>query len=356
MRMIEEADLIFGTLEQHPVDSCSPRAGGSMESRNYCAYNQTRECFLGLEIAAANIPHANLKDMIATLALKSGEGLWLEPFRGIPETHLHFPLDLVYLDEACRVIDVVESFPSFRVSPSSPPAASVLALPTHSIYSSQTQPGDQLVLCVAEEMKSRLERFSTSSATSSAAITIQNAALLREAPLWSGGPGLLQLEGRATEQRPGSPQKYEMELIRPGMRIIKPPKNWLERWWSPDPRKAPREPAPGLAAYYWTGGALDPRSIRDISSTGLYLVTEERWYPGTLVLMTLTNTEGGEENSECSISVHSRAVRWGNDGVGFQFVLSNSKSLSRSRNLQQVNGIDKKELDRFLQQLRKDNS
>ena len=78
---------------------------------------------------------------LATLALKSGEGLWMAPFRGIPETDMRVPLDLIYLDEDCRVIDVVESFPTFRVTPSSPRAASVLALPTHSIYSSQTQAG-----------------------------------------------------------------------------------------------------------------------------------------------------------------------------------------------------------------------
>jgi len=63
--------------------------------------------------------------------------------------------------------------------------------------------------------------------------------------------------------------------------------------------------------------APQARNIKDISSTGLYLVTEERWYPGTLVLMTLQRTDLGDETSEKSISVHSRAVRWGNDGLGF---------------------------------------
>jgi uncharacterized membrane protein (UPF0127 family) len=114
-----------------------------MELRKHCAYNRTRECFLGLEIAAADVPFESLKDMMATLALKSGEGLWMTPFRGISESGMRAPLDLIYLDEDCRVIDVVESFPTFRVTPSSPRPASVLALPTHSIYSSQTQPGDQ---------------------------------------------------------------------------------------------------------------------------------------------------------------------------------------------------------------------
>ena len=283
-----------------------------MELRKHCAYNRTRECFLGLEVAASDIPYANLKHLIATLALKSGEGLWLAPFRGIPDTDVRAPLDLVYLDEDCRVIDVVEAFPTFRITPSSPRAASVLALPTHSIYSSQTQAGDQLVLCVAEEMEQRLAQF----AGSSSAAAVQNAVLLREKPLWSGGPGVLQLEERSTKPNPGSQQTHEMSLIQPGMKDVKPPKNWVERWWSPDPRKAPRESAPGLAAYYWTGGVAEAHNVRDISSTGLYLVTEERWYPGTLILMTLQETGSGPECAERAIAVHSRAVRWGEDGVG----------------------------------------
>ena len=99
-----------------------------MELQRLCAYNQTRECFLGLEVAAADLSFAALKDLLGKLALKSGEGLWMSPFRGIPDTNMRGPLDLIYLDEDCRVIEVVESFPTFHVTPSSPHAASVLAL------------------------------------------------------------------------------------------------------------------------------------------------------------------------------------------------------------------------------------
>jgi uncharacterized membrane protein (UPF0127 family) len=63
---------------------------------------------------------------------------------------------LVYLNEDNRVLHVVESFPTFRISPLITQASSVLELPTHTIYSSQTQPGDQLVICVAEDMEHRL--------------------------------------------------------------------------------------------------------------------------------------------------------------------------------------------------------
>jgi len=69
---------------------------------------------------------------------------------------LFFPLDLIYLDENCRVIHLVEYFPSFRIGPLKTQAESVLELPTHTIYSSHTQAGDQLVICVAEDMQQRL--------------------------------------------------------------------------------------------------------------------------------------------------------------------------------------------------------
>jgi hypothetical protein len=388
MRRTEQLELLTGTLDQDPAARNLSKVGGTMELRKLCAYNQTRECFLGLEVDSADLSLAKLKDRISSLALKSGEGLWLSPFRGLPEWGIRVPLDLLYLDQDCRVIDVVESYPVFRANAATPHPASVMALPTHSIYSSQTQAGDQLVLCAAEEMQQRLEKFTGGSASPhpaandplasrpvpivpitvspkraaaaphsappppaatkrSPAAVVQGAVLLREKPLWSGGPGLLELENRS-EQLPGAnDQTHVMGLIQPEMTDVRPLRGWLERWWSPDPRKAPREPAPGLAAYYWTGGPPEARQVKDISATGLYVITEERWYPGTLVLMTLQVTAFGEEVAERTICVHSRAVRWGKDGVGLQFVLQHN-AVDPS-----MAAADRKALDRFLQRLRK---
>jgi hypothetical protein len=383
MHRSDELELVPEALQQEPAAGSTSKAGGNMESRKLCAYNQTRECFLGLEVDGADLSLAKLKDRIASLSLKSGEGLWLTPFRGLPEWGIRVPLDLLYLDHDGRVIDVVESYPVFRANASTPQPASVLALPTHSIYSSQTQLGDQLVLCVAEEMQQRLERSTGSGAASNgaasttaaatpitlvalpklkvtqlpkpassapkraAASVVQSAVLLREKPLWSGGPGLLELEKRTDAETAMPHETHVMGLIQPEMKDVRPPRGWLERWWSPDPRKAPRDAAPGLAAYYWTGGPPAAHTVKDISSTGLYVVTEERWYPGTLVLMTLQVTDAGEEVSERTICVHSRAVRWGKDGVGLQFVLQKESEDSS------MAAADRRALDKFLQRLRK---
>jgi hypothetical protein len=69
-----------------------------------------------------------------------------------------FPLDLIYLDENYHVIHVIEHFPRFSISPLRPRASSVLELPTHTIFSSQTQPGDQLIICAVEEIANRFRK------------------------------------------------------------------------------------------------------------------------------------------------------------------------------------------------------
>jgi hypothetical protein len=125
-------------------------------------------------------------------------------------------------------------------------------------------------------------------------------------------------------------------------------KELFEQIFSRDRRRSNRQPAPELSAFYWTGAAPAQHAIRDISPTGLYLVTEERWYPGTLIMMTLQKANTSEGSHERSIAVQSKAVRWGTDGVGLQFILMDAKDPRRSRNVLN-GGVDRKSLERFLQ-------
>jgi len=127
-----------------------------MERKTYCVYNETRECFLSLNVRAADTIFSRLKGLIGRLRLKADEGIWVVPSQGVHTLGLFFPLDLIYLDENYRVIHLVEYFPSFRIGPLKTNAESVLELPTHTIYSSHTQIGDQLVICVAEDLKRKL--------------------------------------------------------------------------------------------------------------------------------------------------------------------------------------------------------
>src|SRR5215467_1560727 len=129
----------------------SPTAphGANIEKR--CAYNQTRERFVGTEVEVAAISSADAR--LPMLGEDFGAGLWLVPFKGISPVSVRVPVDLIYLSKDCTVLDAVESFPISRASAFGPVTASVLVLPPNTIRSTETQSGDRLLLCSADEMK-----------------------------------------------------------------------------------------------------------------------------------------------------------------------------------------------------------
>lgn len=333
---------------QQLASGYSPETRGASEPRKCCAYNQTKQRFLGLDIDAGDFTAFSLEDRLPALSPKSGAGIWMLPFRGISAANVHIPVDLVYLDNNNIVIDVVESFPIFQGSASRRPAASVLALPSRMIDETATQAGDQLILCAPEEMKRLLQRLPAASSTASAA---QGAAPLKDGPVRSGTPKLLKWEGRSRqarteEDRSNSQKPLGKAVDEPGPQQVKPAKSWWQRLLAPAepplPRKTARETLPGLIAYFWTGGTPVAHEIQDVSSTGLYVVTEERWYPGTVIRMTLTDCT--EPTAERSITVNVASIRWGNDGVGLRFVFDEDQNPH--------DGVNRKQLDQFMQRLR----
>lgn len=220
---------------------------------------------------------ARLKGMIGKGPLRVDEGSWMIRPKGFHTLGLFSSRDLIYLDENHKVVQVVEAFPAFRVPPLRSDAASLLALPVHTIYSSQTQPGNQLVICAAKEMEFRLRSM----------------------------PTLEQGEERVPELLPSNSYMA---------------KSWLPQG-SKDQGEAVRKRRwPRLVAYDSDGGVLAVHGIRDISATGLYLLTDERWPIGSQVVMTLQRTDGLDDDSKSPINVKLRVMRWGKDGVGLSFV------------------------------------
>jgi hypothetical protein len=124
------------------------------------------------------------------------------------------------------------------------------------------------------------------------------------------------------------------------------------RWLFPEvnQRRAKRFPTPGLVAYYWTGGAPYSYQVGDISATGLFLFTRERWAPGTLIQITLQQQDGRFNNSDSSICVLSEVVRWGENGAGFNFVLTDYENVY-DYGILPGDTIDRKSVERFIQKL-----
>ncbi len=343
---------------QYSADESTSIEQCSMQPGRQCAYNQTRSRFLSADVDAADFSQAMLDQRLPAVTSNTGAGLLLIPFRGISPTSVRVPVDLIYLDRNCKVIETVESFPLGRATGSAQAAAAVLVLPADSATSTETCAGDQLLVCAPDEMKRRLQRQSN--------VETESAGLVKEEPGRGGTGRVLQWEDRARLRNPMeraadeaylaepvsetalTPQAAEPEVVvqpvveakpavqepAPAVSVQQGPKpakkGWLQKLLGtepPDPRKAQRESLPGLTAYFFTGGTPVGHGVKDISLTGLYVLTTERWYPGTMVRMTLTDRH--EPTMERSITLHASVMRAGDDGVGFRFVLASGKDRSR---------------------------
>jgi len=126
----------------------------------------------------------------------------------------------------------------------------------------------------------------------------------------------------------------------------------LLRWLFPDvnERRAMRFPTPGLVAYYWNGGAPHSYHVGDMSATGLFLLTNERWAPGTLIQMTLQQQGGMMHSSGNSICVLSEVVRWGENGSGFNFVLTDYENVL-DYGILPGEATDRKSVENFLRRI-----
>jgi uncharacterized membrane protein (UPF0127 family) len=129
--------------------------------RTLCVFNKNRESFLGLRVALADTLIRRLKGLLGRIRLKPDDGIWLVPSRGIHTIGMLFPIDLIYLDSANRVIHLIESLGPFRVTPIRIKCASILELKSRAIYSSNTQIGDELLICTPEDIRAYCERNRT---------------------------------------------------------------------------------------------------------------------------------------------------------------------------------------------------
>jgi hypothetical protein len=130
-------------------------------------------------------------------------------------------------------------------------------------------------------------------------------------------------------------------------------KSWFERLWPTERRQGKRQTALPLAAFYWDGGIPAPRQVRDISSEGMYLLTEQRWYPNTLITMTLTRSDKIDGDPDRSIRLTARVVWSGTDGVGMEFVLPRTRR-SQDEDNPFLGEANRKTLIEFLARLQAD--
>jgi hypothetical protein len=96
----------------------------------------------------------------------------------------------------------------------------------------------------------------------------------------------------------------------------------LEQFVMPESGRAERRFVEHFAAYRWNGSTLEQDMVRDISATGVYLLTKERWRLGTIVSLTMQREGPLELDPTRRITTQARVVRCGEDGVGLSFIWS----------------------------------
>ena len=108
------------------------------------------------------------------------------------------------------------------------------------------------------------------------------------------------------------------------MHVIERVKSWLQ---GPQRDRLPDAVEGSLAAYYWDGAAPVPREVRNVSPRGAYIVTSEKWYPGTIMDLSLEyNAQPAGNGPKPNICVRSKVVSHGPDGVNVAFMYVNRRS------------------------------
>ena len=82
-----------------------------------------------------------------------------------------------------------------------------------------------------------------------------------------------------------------------------------------------RREVPGLEAIHWTGSSPGLDIVKNISATGMYLVTRERWPEGEINPIRLVYPELTDNSTENQVTVETKTVRHGEDGMGLSFIL-----------------------------------
>jgi hypothetical protein len=336
--------------ETYPASQAtkSPAGKGPGQPASFRVYNRSGEGFLSLEVAVFDTTAEPLKRLYDYLLRGAETGLWLRPYRGIPAIQGANFFDLVYLDEAFRVSHDLDSYPNpeFAVLENAP--ASALLLPAHTIFASQIHAGDQLAICGTEELEGMLDSISDTPGQESREQKVGFSVETRPDGnnLLSSNSGPHRIQPQPTSAQPAAieAESEGAEKKSLGARIW----HWLFPKSNGDHRTN-RTPLPGLIAYHWSGGTPQAYQVGNISVSGFFLLTDERPYPGTLILMTLQKTGTNAEKPGNSIAVYTKVIRWGSDGVGFRFVPVESKDAKTTREPKKV--ANQGSLDEFLKKV-----
>ena len=108
--------------------------------------DETRGTVVAQDVRLADGIWSRFWGLMGRKSLADGAGLLLKPSFSIHTAFMRFPIDIVYLDGALRVVKVVPELKPFRMSAAFGGAHSALELNAGAASRAGVQAGDQLVL------------------------------------------------------------------------------------------------------------------------------------------------------------------------------------------------------------------
>ena len=106
--------------------------------------NRTRSTLLGLQVELAASWWARLRGFLGRPQPALGEGILLAPCDGVHTYGMSYDLDVIFLDERGKVLEVIQSLRPWRRTPRVRGARYVLEVPAGTIQASKTRVGDEL--------------------------------------------------------------------------------------------------------------------------------------------------------------------------------------------------------------------
>jgi PilZ domain len=85
--------------------------------------------------------------------------------------------------------------------------------------------------------------------------------------------------------------------------------------------RAERRESPALAAIHWHGSTPRQAHVANLSTSGAYVLTEERWKPGEIVSLTLQRAGALEHAPQRRFTIQAKTIRHDKEGVGVAFLM-----------------------------------
>ena len=112
--------------------------------------NVTKKTWLATKVRKADSFLTRLVGLLKRTQLGPEEALWLIPSKGIHTIGMKFPIDVVFLNRANKVLGIVSEMMPYRISSVRLRSYSVLELPKGTLKKSRTEVGDELEISLVE--------------------------------------------------------------------------------------------------------------------------------------------------------------------------------------------------------------